>query len=331
MLRYLTLLAVLSALSLPLRAQNVGAPIEKGQEAKDPTQMPGTEIGIPTEARWFAYRLGLAPRAVSKEEVGKAFILSTHSSRQEGPQQGTISIRFEPEKSGSLSDTIIPENYATPEAAQQTAATGNGHDGFHWSAALTQSLLFLGVQHGYAMTQAKTRRELRGPFFKDYFTSVSKLGGWEDGGRFFTNYISHPMQGSIAGFIQIQNDPHGIRQKFGKSRGYWNSRLKAMAWSAAYSIQFELGPISQSSIGNVGLHTSLDGKKRKMSYVDLVVTPTIGTAWLIGEDFLDRFVVRGLEAKINGAFLRNATRMLLNPMRGFANMLRFKPPWYRDR
>jgi hypothetical protein len=331
MLRYLTLLAVLSALSLPLRAQSVGAPIEKGREAKDPTQMPGTEIGIPREALWFAYRLGLAPRAVSKEEVGKAFIVSTHSSRQEGAQQGTISTRFEPERSGSLSQTIIPENYATAEAAQQTAATGNGQDGFHWSAALKQSLLFLGVQHGYAMTQAKTRRELRGPFFKDYFKSVSKLGGWADGGRFFTNYISHPMEGSIVGFIQIQNDPHGIRQKFGKSRGYWTSRLKAMAWSAAYSTQFELGPLSQSSIGNVGLHTSLDGKKRKMSYVDLIVTPTIGTAWLIGEDFLDRFVVRPLEMKINGAFLRNVTRLLLNPMRGAANMLRFKSPWYRDR
>jgi len=299
MLRYLTLLAVLSALSLPLRAQNVGAPIEKGQEANDPSQTPGTEIGIPTKALWFAYRSGLA--------------------------------RFEPERSGSLSQMIIPENYATTKAAQQTAATGNGHDGFHWSAALKQSLLLLGVQHGYAMTQEKTRRELRGPFFKDYFTSVSKLGGWADGGRFFTNYISHPMQGSITGFIQIQNDPHGIRQKFGKSSGYWTSRLKAMAWSAAYSIQFELGPISQSSIGNVGLHTSLDGKKRKMSYVDLVVTPTLGTAWVIGEDFLDRFVVRRLEVKISAPFLRNATRMLLNPMRGFANMLRFKTPWYRDR
>ena len=182
--------------------------------------------------------------------------------------------------------------------APQTAATGNGHDGFHWSGALQQSLLLLGVQHGYAMTQAKTRRALRGPFLKDYFKSVSNLEGWDDGGRFFTNYISHPMQGAIAGFIQVQNDPHGARLEFGKSRGYWNSRMKAMAWSAAYSIQFELGPISQSSIGNVGLHTSLDGKKRKMSYVDLVVTPTLGTAWLIGEDFLDTYVVRRLEMKI---------------------------------
>jgi hypothetical protein len=225
----------------------------------------------------------------------------------------------------------VPTKTSAPYTPLQNSVTPNGQSGFHWAAAFKQSLLFLGVQHGYAMTQDKTRRELRGPFFKDYFRSVSKLGGWGDGGRFFTNYISHPMEGSIAGFIQIQNDPHGIKQEFGKARGYWTSRLKAMAWNAVYSTQFELGPISQSSLGNVGLHTSLNGKKRKMAYVDLVVTPTLGTAWLIGEDFLDRFLVQRLELKATRPLARNAVRVLLNPMRGAANLLRFKRPWYRDR
>jgi hypothetical protein len=207
----------------------------------------------------------------------------------------------------------------------------NDKPGFNWGPALQQSLLFLSVQHGYAMTQAKTRRALRGPFFKDYFDSVSKLSGWADGGRFFTNYISHPMEGSIAGFIQIQNDPQGRRQRFSRSKSYWVSRLKAMGWNAAYSTQFEIGPISQSAIGNVGLYTSSNGKIRKLSYVDLVVTPTLGTAWLIGEDALDRYVVQRLESKTRSAFMRNSIRLLLNPMRGAANMLRFKTPWYRDR
>jgi hypothetical protein len=207
----------------------------------------------------------------------------------------------------------------------------NGRAGFDWASAIRQSMLFLGVQHGFALaTQEKTRRELRGPFFKDYFRSVSKLGGWADGGRFFTNYVSHPMQGAVAGYIQIHNDPRGIRQEFGKSRGYWVSRLKAMAWNAAYSTQFELGPISQSSIGNVGLHTSLDGKERKMSYVDLVVTPTLGTVWLVGEDLLDRQVVRRIEAKFQNRTVRLLARSALNPCRSMANLLRFKLPWHRD-
>ncbi len=196
-------------------------------------------------------------------------------------------------------------------------------DGFRWKPAIRQSLLLLAIQHGYAMTQPKTRRELKGPFFKDYFESLGNLGGWEDGGRFFTNYIAHPLQGAATGFIQIHNDPKGMRQQFGSSKKYWKSRLKAMGWSAAMSTQFELGPISQASIGNVG-------KARKLTYVDLVVTPTIGAALIVSEDALDRFVVRWVEDRTRNFYLRIATRMLLNPSRSCANLLRFKKPWKRD-
>ncbi|HVF26759.1 MAG TPA: hypothetical protein VM943_00880 [Pyrinomonadaceae bacterium] len=196
-------------------------------------------------------------------------------------------------------------------------------DGFRWKPAIRQSLLLLAIQHGYAMTQPKTRRELKGPFFKDYFESLGNLGGWEDGGRFFTNYIAHPLQGAATGFIQIQNDPKGMRQQFGGSKKYWTSRLKAMGWTAAMSTQFELGPISQASIGNVG-------KARKLTYVDLVITPTVGAALIVGEDALDRFVVRWVEGKTRNLHLRIATRMLLNPSRSCANLFRFKKPWHRD-
>jgi len=195
--------------------------------------------------------------------------------------------------------------------------------GFRWKAALKQSLLLLSIQHGYAMTQPKTRRELRGPFLKDYFRSVRNLHGWDDGGRFFTNYVAHPLQGAVTGYIQVQNDPRGIRQQFGGSGAYWRSRLKALAWSAASSTQFELGPLSQASIGNVG-------KARKLTYIDLVVTPTVGTALLVGEDALDRFVVRRIEAGSDNFYLRVAARVLLNPARSCANLLRFKKPWHRD-
>ncbi|HVF86720.1 MAG TPA: hypothetical protein VM866_03980, partial [Pyrinomonadaceae bacterium] len=192
-------------------------------------------------------------------------------------------------------------------------------DGFRWKPAIKQSLLLLAIQHGYAMTQPKTRRELKGPFFQDYFDSLKNLRGWDDGGRFFTNYLAHPLQGAATGFIQIHNDPKGMRQQFGRSKDYWTSRLKAMGWAAAMSTQFELGPISQAAIGNVG-------KARKLTYVDLVVTPTLGTTLLIGEDALDRFVVRWVEDKTDNFYLRIATRMLLNPSRSCANLLRFKKP-----
>lgn len=194
---------------------------------------------------------------------------------------------------------------------------------FRWRAALEQTMLFLSVQHGYALTQPKTRRDLRGPFFRDYFRSVRSLHGWGDGGRFFTNYVAHPMQGSLLGFIQVQNDPAGARQRFGRTGGYWRSRMKALAWSAAWSTQFELGPVSQASIGNVGLHG-------KQSYVDVVMTPTAGTALLVAEDALDRYVVERLERRWRNRYVRILSRMTLNPTRTAANLLRFKKPWHRD-
>jgi len=195
---------------------------------------------------------------------------------------------------------------------------------FHWSAAIKQSLLFLGVQHGYAMTQPKTRRDLKGPFFKDYVRSVKSLHGWDDGGRFFTNYVAHPMQGSLFGFIQIQNDPKGINLSFDNSSAYWRSRLKALAWSAAWSTQFELGPVSQASIGNVGLHG-------KQTYVDLVVTPIGGFGWIVLEDFVDKNIIQMIERRSSGNFyIKIASRTFLNPSRSAANLLRFKKPWYRD-
>ena len=194
---------------------------------------------------------------------------------------------------------------------------------FRWSAALKQSLIFLGVQHGYAFTQRKTRRDLKGPFFKDYISSVESLHGWADGGKFFTNYIAHPMQGSLLGFIQVQNDPKGVKLHYNESSAYWRSRLKALAWSAAWSTQFEIGPVSQASIGNVGLHG-------KQTYVDIVMTPTAGIGLLVLEDFLDENLVKVIERNSKNFYVKIVSRTFLNPTRSVANLLRFKSPWYRD-
>src|SRR5215212_3274419 len=60
----------------------------------------------------------------------------------------------------SPSSTLL-ENY---DAADQLDKKIAGDQSFHWSTAIKQSLVFLGVQHGYAMTQPKTRLDLSGPF-----------------------------------------------------------------------------------------------------------------------------------------------------------------------
>lgn len=194
---------------------------------------------------------------------------------------------------------------------------------FHWKDAIYQSLMIQGVQHAYALAvQEKTRRALKGPFFKDYWESIRGLRGWDDGNKFFTNYIAHPMQGAMTGFIFLQNHDRMKKQKFGESRQYWRDRFKAFVWSTAWSTNWEIGPISQSSIGNVGLYGH-------QGYVDLVMTPTAGTGWMVMEEALDRYVIRHMENR--NFVLKIFLRTLLNPMRSVANALRFKEPWYRDR
>jgi len=225
-------------------------------------------------------------------------------------------------ESSATSTPLIPHREVQRAGSSRRKLAGD--QSFNWSTAIKQSLLFLGVQHGYAMTQQKTRHDLRGSFFKDYIRSVKSLQGWEDGGRFFTNYIAHPMQGSLFGFIQIQNDPKGMNLSFDNSKAYWRSRLKALAWSAAWSTQFEIGPVSQASIGNVGLHG-------KQTYVDLVVTPIGGFGWIVLEDFVDKKIIQMIERRSSGNFyIKIASRTFLNPSRSTANLLRFKTPWHRD-
>ena len=229
-----------------------------------------------------------------------------------------------PEKSRTL-PTVPAASDPAPEGSDAAgAAPDKTNRGFGWRAATEQTALFLGIQHGYALTQPKTRRDLHGPFFKDYFRSVASIGKWADGGRFFTNYVAHPMQGALLGFVWVQNDPKGKAVRFGRSKAYRRSRAKAFAWSAVWSTQFELGPVSQASIGNVGLHG-------KQTWVDIIVTPVGGTAWLVAEDALDRFVVRRIERRTDSRFVRIVVRVLFNPTRSSANLLRFERPWRRDR
>ncbi len=198
--------------------------------------------------------------------------------------------------------------------------------GVNWEGVLLQSATFLAIEQGYRLaTQPGTRNALKGKFFDDWFTSVKATHGWGDGDDFLTNYIGHPMQGSVAANIFVQNDPNGRNQVFNWTSPYWNSRLKATAWSALYSTQFELGPISEATIGNVGYPGhSLSGA------VDLVVTPLAGLGWQVGEDALDKYLVVRIETWTQNRFLLLLARSFLNPTRAFANMMRMEAPWARD-
>lgn len=209
--------------------------------------------------------------------------------------------------------------------------TPSAEEKFHWKPAFAQSMIFLAIQHGSRLVgQPKTRRGLKGPFFKDWGRSIKGLRGWDDGGIWFTNYVAHPLQGGLTGRIFVNNSDRARRDEVGRSKVYWETRFKALVWSALWSAQFELGPISEASIGNVGMTLNKKGKTG-MAWVDLVVTPVGGTAVLIAEDAIDKYVLANwLEKGSRSGTMIKFWRTLLTPTTSFANVLRGKYPWYRD-
>jgi hypothetical protein len=219
---------------------------------------------------------------------------------------------------------FAPLSYApiTPSVATRSDELDGSTD---WSAALHQSARFLFIQHAVRIgTQRKTRRELRGPFFRDYIHSVRGISGWDDGDSFLTNYVGHPMQGSISGYFQVHSNPRDRMLGFSSNSAYWKSRLKAMAFNAAYSTHYELGPLGEAAIGNVGLRPGTKGA------VDLVITPTLGFVWMVGEDAIDAKIIAPLERRLRYPGSRRLLRTALNPTRTFANVLRGAAPWRRD-
>jgi hypothetical protein len=213
---------------------------------------------------------------------------------------------------------------STPAIAQNARAFDSADSDFQLGAAASQALSFTVLQHVFRLREQKTRQELGGAFLHDWFTSASHVGRtWNDDGKVFTNYIAHPQGGAVYANIYRQNDQRRRRLEVGEP-GYGGMVARALIFSAAVSTQFELGPVSEASIGNVGMRDA-----RKMAWVDLVVTPVLGIAWMVGEDVIDERVLRSMDGA--NTVLRNTVRVVLNPSRGGANLTRRKWPWFRDR
>jgi hypothetical protein len=202
---------------------------------------------------------------------------------------------------------------------------------FHWRDALVQSAEFLAIQHAGNIPTY----EVKGKFFSNYHDALAgyRFSRWSDDDPFIVDYVGHPMMGAVTGFIEIQNDPRGADLEISRSGAYWKSRAKATAFMAAYIAQWELGPFSETSLGNIGKFNYYSKSAHHMTngtgLVDLMMTPIGGTTIMLGEDLLDKYAIQRLEGvSRNRAYLLSIS--FLNPTRSFANLLRFKAPWYRD-
>ncbi len=192
-----------------------------------------------------------------------------------------------------------------------------------WWGISRDSLMCLGYFHGFRMSEEKTRKLMGGPFFKDWKDSVAALEWkWDDGGKIFTNYLAHPWQGSAYAFIFADNHRESNEYLFGWNKEYWNNKHKQFLFSVASTVQFEIGPISEASLGNVGIN-----RPGAMRMIDFVVTPVLGTyGWSVLEDGMDRIAY---SIEDNHLYWARFIRFFCIT-RGAVNLfLNFRAPWFR--
>jgi hypothetical protein len=210
--------------------------------------------------------------------------------------------------------------------AQEPLAIGAQDDdeGTDVLGAFGDSFKLLLIEHAWRVAfQEKTRAELGGKFWLDYHRSVRMPQQWGDTDAGWVNYLGHPIHGAAAGYIWLDHDP-SAPYEISMSRRYWTSRARAMAFAAAYSLQFEIGPLSEASLGNVGMRPETTG------WVDHVITPVGALSLIVVEDALDHYVVKWTEERIKNRFARMLIRLAANPGRTLSNSASGRPPWHRD-
>lgn len=223
--------------------------------------------------------------------------------------QGTDLLVFTP--------PLIGDDPTDPASSLRTGSTD-------WSQVIGNSVRLASLEHmTRLMLQPDTRRALSGPFIADYRRSLKRPEGWNDGNPWAVNYIGHPIHGAAAGFVWLSAQREkAVPLEF--SRRFWASRGGAALWAAAYSVQFEWGPFSEASIGNVGMQPGTTG------WVDHVMTPVGALGMMVLEDWVDHTLILKIERATGNRFVRAAARIGLNPSRSMSAMAQGQMPWTRS-
>ncbi len=233
-------------------------------------------------------------------------------------------------------------------ASVATTSPSPEKEGFHWGRALSESFTFLVIEQAYVVhTDFNWVVAENGiPFnhyWRDYQQSLSNWwrAGWSAGENPLYNYVGHPIQGAMTGYIELQNDPKYEKLEYSNSKAYWRSRLKAMLWNTLYSTQWSIGPVSEMTVEKYGAKARPPWNANGtfpcdtnhcfwgVGKVNLVMTPIGGFGWMLAEDVLDKKIVERVEEHTENRFLIDAVRCSLNPIRGGANILHGRRPWDR--
>jgi len=238
-----------------------------------------------------------------------------------------------------------------PDSGRTRSSLQAEKEAFHWRRALEESFTFLVIEQAYVVhTDFNWVASENGlPFnhyWRDYKQSLTSWwhAGWSAGEDPLYNYVGHPIQGALTGYIELQNDPKYRALEFSNTKAYWKSRLKATLWNTVYSTQWSMGPLSEMTVEKYGAKDrppwNANGSfpcNTKTCYsgvgkVNLVMTPAGGLGWMLAEDILDKKIAENLvEQHTRNRMLIDTVRCALNPIRGGANILHGNHPWYRAR
>jgi hypothetical protein len=207
-----------------------------------------------------------------------------------------------------------------------------------WGPILWEFLEATAMENaGNIALDSETRLDLSGnPYISTWFKCVRQFryDQWRDDDNFNVDYIAHGLQGGIIGATFQQHSPTGRGLVYVNSGNYWRSRLKGMAWIAVYEVQWKIGPAGEASIGNSGLNTYFTPRVKGRStnetgFQDFVDTPIVGFGWNVGEDAIDRFIMPHIWRHTHNKWALSAYSVI-TPSKAIANILRFKPFYYRD-
>jgi len=238
-----------------------------------------------------------------------------------------------------------PKHMETSEPGNPRALVVERRSGIHWDSLISQWWFDIAFEQTERLImEPKTRDQLYGKFFHEWFSDVAqyRYGLWNDGDKFFTSYIGHSLQGAVIEGIFSQNDD---RVRFSEqdfhSAAYRKALLQAFAFAAVDAVQWKLGPVSEATIGHVGLpaHWWSTPYFCNLAHAychprtglnDLVMNEVGGTAMTIGFQWVDKHFQRPMENRINSRALIDTMRIFTNPPQSLANFFRFRTPWYRD-
>jgi hypothetical protein len=218
-----------------------------------------------------------------------------------------------------LVDQAVPESQHPPgKPAPSFPGLPRTRGNIDYAGLLADSFTMATIQHTFRIaTEARTRQALKGPFWDDYVEAISTWRGWGDDDTVRVNYFGHPAMGSFSAFIFANNDLVSRSTSFGQP-GYGRAKWRQFLFANVYSLQFELGPYSEASIGNVD-----------QALIDHLLTPTVGIAWSTVEDVIDVKLLAKLRR--NHKNWANALAPFITPTRSLSNIAAFKVPWYRER